>query len=131
MHSVVPFIFFDELKSTLLLQEKMAPYTGDATGMLAYRLGDCVKQYSQELNEYTLEHHPQSIAAAYVSRTTRPDDLVVLNSILDEKCKAVTHQPDVAVHVRTGDALCDGGSAVNRRPPLVDNICTAIDLCFC
>ncbi len=104
----------------------MAPLRGDTTGVLAYRLGDCVSQYSQELNEYILVNHSGSIAAEYVGRTTAPHDLAVLNSIVDEKCAGVKG-PEIAVHIRTGDALCDSGSAVNLRPAPVKDVCTVIN----
>ena len=81
---------------------------------LNYRLGDCIKNYSN-LRNNTIKNYPNSLGSKFVHRIrslnlkneTHQDKLNVLNSIIKEEKKKYTlpNENDVVFHLRLGDIL--------------------------
>jgi len=81
--------------------------------MAFYRLGDVVAHYDVPINpnltlrQHTVDAYPGSIGAKYVLATKDGDKVTnmnILGSIVTEHCKDI-QGPDVAIHVRVGDAF--------------------------
>lgn len=104
-------LFNDSVSSDWL--EKESQETKDIEKLLfneswnKYRLGDVLQYWPDENTKYHLTSFPGSIAAEYMQRTQKKDDMETIIQIVNEKSNNNITTPDLVIHIRIGDVMCD------------------------
>ena len=73
----------------------------------SYRLGDVFLWWPSENEKYHTTSFPGSIADAYIKQSTKKHDMDTLIRIVNERKDNNIITPDLVIHIRIGDIMCD------------------------
>lgn len=88
------------------------------TGSSKYRIADMVL-YSGWRNEkngknFHYEHFPNSIASEYMKNTTKSNDIILLQKIIDRRTICKPPSDSLVIHLRVGDVIEESSHTVSQ-----------------